>query len=195
MARLGLTDRRLAKTINFGVVYGIGPNSYHDNLFTNYGIDRPVKQCREDIDGFYATYRGVKPFKERVWEEGRRVGHVRTRFGRRRRLPFTSDDRSERSYAERQGVNCLIQGDVGDWMRGAMPVIDLGGIKEFGAGLLLQVHDELVLECPASESAGCAEYVKKTMEGVIPNFSVPIVADVGIGENWGETVKWESSTP
>jgi DNA polymerase I-like protein with 3'-5' exonuclease and polymerase domains len=184
---LGIADRRVAKVINFGITYDIGPKSLHERLLFDAGIDIPVAECATLKRGWYQTYDGVVPWKERVWTEGRSRGYIVSRFGRRRRLPFNSLNDVERSYAERMAVNYLIQGDVADLMRACMITIDLA-LPDLGSELLLQVHDELVIEVPQEYAATVGLLVKEQMEGVLPYFSVPIVADVGIGDSWGKTV-------
>lgn len=191
MVQLGLDDRRIAKTINFGMVYGMGPTTFHERLLFSANIDLPIEQCARMIRGWYKTYSAVEPWKERVWAEGRETGYVLSRFGRRRRLPFTSPDDAERSYAERMAANYLIQGDVADLMRACMIRIDQT-LPQYGAALLLQVHDELVVEVPNDCVATVGHAIKDEMEHVLPYVSVPIVADVSVGDTWGQTLSLDT---
>ncbi len=189
MERVGITDRRLAKVLNFGVNYGIGPEAYHDNLFFEVGVDRPMDLCKQDIKNFYDVYRGIKPWKQRVWDWGKINGYVETRFGRRRHVDLDAKDYGTRAYAERQAVNVLIQGDVADIIKAAMVRIN-PQLSQFGASMLLQAHDELGFEYPPEVEREFAAFVRKEMETII-EAGIPILADIEVGNSWGETVKLE----
>ena len=194
LSKLQLPDRRCAKVINFGTVYGFSERSYQYKLKWDYKVERSLDDCKNDLQTFYRIHGGILPWKNRLWAEGRRFGYVTTRLGRRRRLPFQSDDKQERAYAERQAANCVIQGDVADFMRVAMVRLNAQIYERYGARLLLQVHDELVIECPIVTAKRCAYFVKEVMESVF-TLDVPIVADVEIGPTWGETVPFEKWEP
>ncbi len=173
------------------MIYGMAANAYRDKLFVDHKIDRPLHDCREDIKKFYNTYSGINPWKNRVWDEGRRFGFLRSRFGRRRHLNFRIDDQTERSYAERQGVNFLIQGDVADIVKAAMIQLD-ESVESFGAIMIGQVHDSLVFEVEEDRVDECAAHVKSTMENCI-KLSVPVLAEVKTGASWGEGIDWQPS--
>ncbi len=170
-----------AKAINFGIVYGISP----------YGLARGTGLSQEDarryIDSYFQRYPGVKAYIDRTIREARERGFVTTLFGRRRYLPeLYSRQRAQRSFAERMAMNTPIQGTAADIMKMAMVAVHRG-LREQGyrARLVLQVHDELLLELPEQEAGPVGEFVRRTMEGVV-ELSVPLVAEVKTGRSWRE---------
>jgi DNA polymerase I len=169
--------RRGAKTVNFGIVYGQTPFGLAGQL----GIDR--KEAEQYIRRYFETYAGVKAFIEQTIERVRRDGYVTTLFGRRRPIPdMTSRNPNARSFAERTAVNTPLQGTAADLIKLAMIRID--ALLEGGrARMLLQVHDELLFEAPPQEAEGVAALVKREMERVY-ELDVPLVVDVGTGDNW-----------
>jgi DNA polymerase I len=173
--------RRLAKATNFGIAYGVGAFG----LARNVGIGR--KDARQAIDNYFAAYTGIKKYMDDTPVEGREKGFVRTMFGRIRRLPdLASRNFTLRSRAEREAINAPIQGAAADLMKLAMIEIAARLTRErFKARVLLQVHDELLLEAPADEAARVSELVKSAMESAA-KLSVPLVAEVHIGPNWLE---------
>ncbi len=169
--------RRGAKTVNFGIVYGQTPFGLAGQL----GIDR--KEAEQYIRRYFETYAGVKAFIDETIERVRRDGYVVTLFGRRRPIPdMASRNPSARGFAERTAVNTPLQGTAADLIKLAMIRIDtlLSGGR---ARMLLQVHDELLFEAPPEEAEAVAALVKREMEQVYA-LDVPLVVDVGIGENW-----------
>ncbi len=171
--------RRRAKAVNFGVIYGISAFG----LARNIGVSRG--EAQKFIDNYFAQYPGVKAWLDRTIEEARVNGYVKTLMGRRRYLPeITASDRNTRSAAERMAVNAPVQGTAADIIKVAMIRLDqaLAGTR---SRLLLQVHDELVVEAPAEDAEGVAKQMKEIMEGAM-TLDVPIRVDVGIGKNWAE---------
>jgi DNA polymerase I len=171
--------RRLAKATNFGIAYGVGPYG----LARNVGITR--KEARQAIENYFAAYPGIKRYMDETPEKGRESGFVRTMFGRLRRLPdLKSRNYTLRSRAEREAINAPIQGAAADIMKLAMIEIAKRLARErLRTRMVLQVHDEIVLESPESERAQVMTLVKEAMEGVV-ELNVPLVAEVHAGANW-----------
>src|SRR5262249_39347962 len=170
-------ERRSAKAVNFGIVYGISDFGLAQQL----GIARA--EAKRYIEGYFARYQGVKRFIEETIAEVRRTGLTRTLFGRERPIPdINSRNASARGFAERTAVNSPLQGTAADLIKLAMVRID-AALEGLEAVLLLQVHDELVLECPPGEVERISKLVKHEMEGVY-QLKVPLVVDVGVGVNW-----------
>ena len=170
-----------AKAINFGIVYGISP----------YGLARGTGLSREDakafIESYFQRYPGVKAYLDRTVQQARERGYVTTLFGRRRYLPeIYSRQRAQRAFAERMAMNTPIQGTAADIMKMAMIAVHRR-LKEGGwrARMVLQVHDELLLELPEEEVPRVGSLVKETMEGVV-ELAVPLVAEVKTGRSWRE---------
>ena len=169
--------RRGAKTVNFGIVYGQTPFG----LATQLGIDR--KEAEQYIRRYFETYAGVKVFIAETIERVRRDGYAITMFGRRRPIPdMNSRNPNARSFAERTAVNTPLQGTAADLIKLAMIRIDALLASE-RARMLLQVHDELLFEAPPEDAERIAEVVKGAMEQVY-RLDVPLLVDLGIGENW-----------
>lgn len=173
--------RRLAKATNFGIAYGVGAYG----LARNVGIGR--KEAKKAIDAYFAAYPGIKRYMEETPETARRTGVVRTLYGRLRRMPdLHSRNYTLRSRAEREAINAPIQGTAADVMKLAMIEVARQLPAAFPrARLVLQVHDELLLEAPAEDVPGVAALVKSAMEGVA-TLHVPLVVEVGSGTNWLE---------
>ncbi|MCC9891510.1 DNA polymerase I, partial [Streptococcus agalactiae] len=174
-------DRRNAKAVNFGIVYGISDFGLSHNL----GI--PRKLAKQYIDTYFERYPGIKNYMETVVREAKDKGYVETLFHRRRSLPdINSRNFNIRQFAERTAINSPIQGSAADILKIAMinldRVLDKGGYK---SKMLLQVHDEIVLEVPNEEIGAIKELVTKTMESAI-SLSVPLIADENAGETWYE---------
>jgi DNA polymerase-1 len=171
--------RNRAKAVNFGIVYGISPFGLSQQL----GIS--AAEARTYIDRYFERYQGVRTFIDRTLEEVRSTQSVRTFFGRIRPIPdITSRNANMRGFAERTAVNTPLQGTAADLIKLAMIRIDRElRERQLRARMVLQVHDELVFDVPAEESAEVQALVKQAMENVV-ELSVPIVADVAAGPNW-----------
>ncbi|MDQ3458199.1 MAG: DNA polymerase I [Deinococcota bacterium] len=172
-------QRRVAKIINFGVLYGMSAH----RLAAELDID--FDKADLYIKTYFARYPKVQAYIDETLAFARSRGYVETLLGRRRPIPdIISKNRNQREYAERTAYNMPIQGTQADIVKLAM--IRLAPkLKEVGARMLLQVHDELVIEAPEGRAAEVAALTKETMQGVY-ELSVPIVAEVGIGDNWLE---------
>ena len=169
--------RNNAKAVNFGIVYGISAFG----LAANLGISR--KEAEAYIKAYFERYAGVKRFIDETIARTRQTGVARTLFGRERPIPdINSRNPNARGFAERTAVNSPIQGTAADLIKVAMVRIDqaLAGSE---SRLLLQVHDELVLESPGNEIENVKGIVRREMEGVF-ELSVPLVVEVGTGDNW-----------
>jgi DNA polymerase-1 len=173
--------RRRAKTINFGIIYGMSAFG----LASRLGI--PAGEARAIIDAYFAQYPGIRAEMERLKEEARSNGFVRTPFGRRIWISgIDSKNMAERGNAERAAINAPFQGGAAEIIKRAMVRMPRA-LREAGlsARMLLQVHDELVFEVPEAERDATAEVVRRVMEGVA-TLSVPLKADVGFGASWAE---------
>ncbi len=171
--------RRRAKAVNFGIVYGLSAFG----LAAQLGI--PQREAQTYIDNYFARYAGVRKFIDNTIAEVRRTGVTKTMFGRERPIPdMNSRNPNQRGFAERTAVNTPLQGTAADLIKLAMIRIDHElEARGFAARMLLQVHDELVFEAPPEEVVEVRKLVKREMEAVEP-LSVPLVADVGVGDNW-----------
>ncbi|HFI0055149.1 TPA: DNA polymerase I [Streptococcus suis] len=174
-------DRRNAKAVNFGVVYGISDFGLSNNL----GISR--KEAKDYIDTYFERFPGIKNYMETIVREARDKGYVETIYKRRRELPeINSRNFNVRNFAERTAINSPIQGSAADILKVAMINLDKA-IEEAGLStrMLLQVHDEIVLEVPKAELETVKKLVKETMESAIA-LSVPLIADENDGQTWYE---------
>jgi DNA polymerase-1 len=173
--------RARAKTINFGVIYGMGAHGLSRQL----GI--PIEEARNFIDEYFETYPGVRAYIERSKEEARQRGFVETLLGRRRMLPdIGSGDGRIKSFSERIAINMPIQGTAADMIKVAMVEIDAAIRRmELASRMILQVHDELVFEVALEELETMKSMVKERMESAI-ELKVPIKVDMGTGEDWLE---------
>ena len=171
--------RARAKAVNFGIVYGISPFG----LAAQLNIDQ--KTAREYIETYFARYTGVAAFIERTLEIVRRDQSVRTAFGRIRPIPdIQSRNPNQRGFAERTAVNTPLQGTAADLIKIAMLRIDAAmRERKLRSLMTLQVHDELLFDVVPEEAEQLSELVKTEMESAAA-FSIPIVADVGVGQNW-----------
>jgi DNA polymerase I len=171
--------RRFAKIVNFAIAYAIEPWG----LSQRVGISR--QEAKKVIQDYYNTYKGVRRYMEEVPIRAREHGYVRSIYGRIRPLPGISDRNANiRKAAEREAINMPIQGTASDIVKIAMLKVD-EELKRHAleTRLLMQVHDELLLEVPEREIAKVTELVKHEMETAV-SLDVPLVADVGVGENW-----------
>lgn len=174
-------DRRNAKAVNFGIVYGISDYGLANNL----GIPRKV--AKQYIDTYFERYPGIKNYMDSIVREAKDKGYVETLFHRRRELPdINSRNFNVRSFAERTAINSPIQGSAADILKIAMINLDKALVEGgFKSKMLLQVHDEIVLEVPDNELEIVKNLVKETMESAI-DLSVPLVADENAGKTWYE---------
>ena len=174
-------ERRYAKVINFGLIYGMSAFGLAQQL----GLERATAQAY--IDSYFARYPGVAKYMESTRQSAREQGFVETVFGRRLWLPeIRSSSPARRAGAERAAINAPMQGTAADLIKLAMIAvqgwIDAGGL---GMKLIMQVHDELVLEVPEGELARAREELPRLMTGVA-SLRVPLVVDIGVGRNWDE---------
>src|SRR5258708_4740238 len=174
-------QRRYAKVINFGLIYGMSAFGLAQNL----AIERSA--AASYMDKYFARYPGVARYMERTREEARERGYVETVFGRRLWLPdIRSSNLQRRQGAERQAINAPMQGTAADLIKVAM--VEVQGWLErekLATKLIMQVHDELVLEVPEAELERVKPNVEKLMMGVA-KLDVPLVVDAGVGANWEE---------
>jgi DNA polymerase-1 len=171
--------RRQAKAVNFGVVYGISAFG----LSRNVGISNA--EAQHFIDHYFEQYPRVRSWIEETLERAREDGYVTTVLNRRRYMPeLNSSDNVTRKAAERAAINTPVQGSAADVIKLAMIRVE-EAFRKTGARLLLQVHDELVVESPAEEAEQIAATMKKIMEEAI-DLDVPLKVDAGIGGNWAE---------
>ena len=174
-------ERRRAKTANFGIIYGISAFGLSQRL------EIPRKEAKELIDGYFRSYPKVKEYMDRVVEEAREAGYVQTIFGRRRYLnDISSRNAVARGMAERNAVNAPIQGSAADIMKIAMVEVHrrfrAEGVR---SRVILQVHDELVIDLLREEQEQVVRIVCEAMEGAA-KLRVPLTAEAGMGENWLE---------
>jgi DNA polymerase-1 len=171
--------RRQAKVINFGIIYGMGPQ----RLSRELGI--PLAEADDYIRRYFARYARVREFADRVVADGRRDGFVSTLIGRRRYLPdLNSREPNIRQAAERMAWNSPIQGTAADVIKLAMLAVERE-VEATGSGarMLLQVHDELLFEVPEAEVEQAGRLVRRCMESVV-ELAVPLVAELKMGANW-----------
>ncbi len=173
--------RRRAKAVNFGMVYGISPFSLSQDIHVS------VAEAKEYMERYFATFHGVRDYMERVVKEAKERGCVATLYGRRRWLPeLKSANFNLRSFGERVALNMPIQGTAADLMKLAMIRVRNALLREGLEGrLVLQVHDELIVECPEGEVEAVKALLEREMTGVA-ELKVPLVADAAAGRSWGE---------
>ena len=171
--------RRFAKIVNFAIAYAIEPWG----LSQRVGISRP--EAKKVIEDYYDTYKGVRRYMEEVPVRAREHGYVRSIYGRIRPLPGINDRNANiRKAAEREAINMPIQGTASDIVKIAMLRVDEEFKREgIEARLLMQVHDELLVEASSASVEHVAEVLKREMEGAV-SLDVPLVVDVGIADNW-----------
>lgn len=179
IAEVNSEQRRYAKVINFGLIYGMSAFG----LAANLGIERGAAQAY--IDRYFARYPDVAAYMERTRAQAREQGYVETVFGRRLWLPeIGSSNMGRRQMAERAAINAPMQGTAADLIKLAMIDVHAWLRREnLGARLVMQVHDELVLEVPDAEVERLKTDLPARMAGVA-QLSVPLLAEVGVGENW-----------
>lgn len=173
--------RSRAKAVNFGIVYGISAWSLAQD------IDVPPNDAKAYMDAYLEKYHGVREYQHNIVEQAKRDGCVFTLFGRRRELPeLRSGSFAMRAFGERVALNMPIQGTAADVIKLAMVNV-YTRLKSEGlhARLILQVHDELIAECPADEAEAVKEILCREMENAA-SFSVPLTVDAGVGVSWAE---------
>nr|MBR4281573.1 DNA polymerase I [Clostridia bacterium] len=175
------TLRSRAKAVNFGIIYGISGFG----LARNTGVSQ--QEAKSFISRYFAKYPGVKRFMDTAVEDGQQNGYALTLMGRRRYLPeLTASNAMVREFGKRAAMNTPVQGTAADIIKLAMVRVDEALRREkLQSRLILQVHDELLLECPPEEAAAAARILQEAMEGVIA-LSVPLSAEVHEGVNWAE---------
>jgi DNA polymerase-1 len=171
--------RRFSKIVNFAIAYAIEPWG----LSQRVGISR--QEARKVIDDYYATYKGVRRYMEEIPVLARQQGYVRSLYGRIRPLQGINDRNANiRKAAEREAINMPIQGTASDIVKIAMLHADEAFRREgLNAKLLMQVHDELLVECAADDAEHVAKTLKREMENAV-ELDVPLIAETGIGDNW-----------
>jgi DNA polymerase-1 len=174
-------QRRTAKTINFGLIYGMSPFG----LARQLGIDRG--SAARYVERYFARYPGVKRFMDNTRLSARETGHVETVYGRRLYLPdIRSGNSAQRQYAERSAINAPMQGTAADIIKRAMIAVDAWCQREDApARLIMQVHDELVLEVRADAAQSVASAIQQRMTAA-GELRVPLRVEVGVGANWDE---------
>ena len=174
-------QRRTAKTINFGLIYGMSA----------FGLARQLGIARDEaqkyVELYFARYPGVRGYMDRTRLQAREQGYVETVFGRRLYLPdIQARQQSRRQYAERSAINAPMQGTAADIIKKAMISVDAWLLQSgTGAEIIMQVHDELVLEVPTPVLAAVQENVTRLMAGAA-DLRVPLKVDAGHGANWDE---------
>lgn len=173
--------RRSAKAVNFGIIYGISDFGLSEDL----GISVP--QARKYMQNYFATYPKVRQFMEDCVAFAKANGYVRTLKGRKRYIPeLQSSIYATRAFGERVAMNMPLQGTASDIIKAAMIEVERrlekGG---YNAKLIMQVHDELIIDCPADEEKEVSDLLKNCMQEVV-KLDVPLIADVGSGQNWLE---------
>lgn len=181
LAEVTPLQRSHAKAVNFGIVYGISAFS----LAQDIGVFQ--NEAKAYMDSYFAKYHGVRDYMTRVVEQAKADGYVTTLFGRRRDLPeLKSSNFNLRSFGERVALNMPIQGTAADIIKAAMVRVDARMRAEhLQARLLLQVHDELIVECPAEEAETVKGILIEEMEHVV-DYRVPLLVDAKIGASWAE---------
>jgi DNA polymerase-1 len=177
--------RRQAKVINFGIIYGMSAFGLAKQL----GVGNRLSQ--EFIQRYFARHPQVKAYLDNTLEEARQRGWVTTLLGRRRHFPqINSSNRLVRQEAERSAVNTPLQGSAADMIKKAMLEVE-EALSQAGlsAQMLLQIHDELLLELPEKELDATAKVVRQVMEEAV-NLKIPLVIDLSAGPNWGEMSPW-----
>src|SRR5690606_31992408 len=174
-------QRRSAKAINFGLIYGMSAFG----LARQLGVERG--EAQRYIDLYFQRYPGVKRYMDETRERARREGYVSTVFGRRLYLPEINERNAQRrQYAERSAINAPMQGTAADIIKRAMIELHAWLAKSSAdARLIMQVHDELVLEVREDEAAEIASAVVALMESAA-DLDVPLKVDAGLGSNWDE---------
>jgi DNA polymerase-1 len=174
-------QRRAAKAINFGLIYGMSA----------FGLAKQLNigryEAQDYIDVYFARYPGVKEYMDKTREQAHDRGYVETVFGRRLYLPeINSRNGQRRQYAERTAINAPMQGTAADIIKRAMISVDQALVaSKMEAKVVMQVHDELVVEVVETDIEALADLLRTEMEQAA-TLKVPLVVDIGIGDNWDE---------
>ena len=174
--------RRNAKAVNFGIIYGL----------SEFGLSRDtgltLEESREFINAYFSLYHGVKKYRDTVIEEAKSCGYVQTLFNRKRSIPdISSEDKKRRNLAERIAVNTIIQGTAADLIKVAMNNIHAKLKKgEYGAKMILQIHDELLFEVKENKLASTRSMIQEEMSHAV-TLNVPVKINIKTGKNWMET--------
>ena len=180
VAEVGADLRRSAKTINFGIIYGISAHG----LAARLGIGRG--EAATYIDQYFKQYPGIRDYMETTKEFARKHGYVTTLFGRRCHVPGIMDKNgARRQFSERAAINAPLQGTAADIIKRAMIAIDRKLLEKPVARMLLQVHDELVFEVREADIVAATPLVKNAMEHAA-ELSIPLTVETGTGDHWGE---------
>jgi DNA polymerase-1 len=173
--------RRIAKTVNFGVIYGMSAYGLSEAL----NIDR--REAEKYIKQYFERHPGVREYIKNILAEAREKGYVTTLFGRKRPVPeLNSPNRNIQQQGERLAVNSPIQGTAADIIKIAMIQLRKSlHNQNIHAKMILQVHDELLFEVPESGLKAVLETAREKMEGAV-SLSVPVKVDIGYGKNWAE---------
>jgi DNA polymerase-1 len=174
-------QRRHAKAVNFGIVYGISEFSLAEDI----GVSR--YEAKDYIESYLSNYSGVRNYMKQVVQDAKQIGYTTTLYGRRRYIPeLTSSNFNIRQGAERIALNTPIQGTAADLIKLAMIRVDNALAEHYPeARLLLQVHDELIVECPKENAKSVAELISQQMEQVA-ELAVPLLAEAKYGNSWYE---------
>ena len=171
--------RRVAKTVNFGIIYGISPYG----LSAQLGISQ--QEARKHIEAYFTRFQGVKAFMDKTIADAKENGYVMTMLGRRRPIPeLRSGDPAQRGMGERMAMNTPIQGTAADVIKLAMLAVHRRlGAERSTAKMILQVHDELIFEVTEAGIEAVKKIVVEEMEQAM-TLAVPLRVDVGVGTNW-----------
>ena len=174
-------QRSKAKTANFGIIYGISVFGLAERM------NVPRSEAKELIDGYFQTYPQIKEYMDKSIEEARDKGYIETIYGRKRFLPdIHSHNAVVRGYAERNAINAPIQGSAADIIKVAMiNIYQRFQTEKIRSKMILQVHDELIIDCPIVEQDAVAKILKEEMENAA-QMAVPLIADVHCGHSWAE---------
>ena len=177
--------RRKAKTINFGIIYGISAFGLANQL------EISNSEAKQYIEKYFQQYPGIKNYMKNTVQFCRERGFVQTLFGRRIYIPFINEGSGIRkNFAERSAINAPIQGGAADMIKKAMNKIDNFIYQnKLDTKMLLQVHDELIFEIPEAELEEVPKKIAKIMENAFSptlSFSVPLIADIGTGQDWSQ---------
>ena len=179
MDQVTKAQRRAAKVINFGVLYGMSPKGLSD------AADMSFYEAKKFIESYFELRAPIRKYLDNTLEQGRKLGYVETFFGRRRPTPdLSAPNFLVRAAAERAAGNMPIQGTEADLMKKAMLAVDQA-LPE-NAHLILQIHDSLIIECPEEDAKEIAKLLQDKMEHIAPELPVKLAVDVKIGKDWGE---------
>jgi len=174
------SKRNVAKTVNFGLLYGMGPKK----LSVDIGVT--TKEAKEIIEAYFENFPTVKTFLRGIADLAKEIGYVETLLKRRRYFNFETAPPMMKAAYERESVNTVFQGSAADLIKLSMNAIsDLIKKEHLNAKMLLQIHDELIFEVNEEEAANLAEKFKDVMEGIY-TIKVPLRSSVNIGKNWSE---------